>query len=97
MVIIGCWKGVISGAFFIISVLLNTIFTLLFANAIYLGVMRFISVEKFQRVMSYAQVVLIAGVALSYQLVGRLHGVYSWICFTRELGCILRHLVILCP
>ena len=68
MVIIGCWKGVISGAFFIISVLLNTIFTLLFANAIYLGVMRFISVEKFQRVMSYAQVVLIAGVEI-----GRAH------------------------
>lgn len=72
MVIVACWKGVISGAFFIISVLLNTIFTLLFANAIYLGVMRFISVEKFQRLMSYAQVVLIAGVALSYQLVGQL-------------------------
>ena len=44
---------------------LNTIFTLLFANVIYLGVMRFISVERFQRVMSYVQVVLIAGVAES--------------------------------
>lgn len=65
------WKGVMSGAFFIISVFLNTIFTLLFANVIYLGVMRFISVERFQRVMSYVQVVLIAGVALSYQLVGQ--------------------------
>ena len=70
-VIVGCWKGVISGAFFIVSVFLNTVFTLLFANAVYLVVMRFVSVEKFQRVMSYAQVVLIAGVALSYQLVGQ--------------------------
>ncbi|MFR4038608.1 MAG: hypothetical protein ACLTZT_13135 [Butyricimonas faecalis] len=50
---------------------MNTVFTLLFANAVYLGVMRFVSVEKFQRVVSYAQVVLIAGVALSYQLVGQ--------------------------
>lgn len=69
-VIIIFWKGLVTGGFFIISVFLNTIFTLLFANAIYLGVMRFISVEKFLRVMSYAQVVLVAGVALSYQLVG---------------------------
>lgn len=72
LVIVCFWKGVMSGAFFIISVFLNTIFTLLFANVIYLGVMRFISVERFQRVMSYVQVVLIAGVALSYQLVGQL-------------------------
>ncbi len=72
VVIVTCWKGVMSGAFFIISVFLNTIFTLLFANTIYLGVMRFISVEKFQRVMGYAQVILIAGVALSYQLMGQL-------------------------
>ena len=72
LVIVCFWKGVMSGAFFIISVFLNTIFTLLFANVIYLVVMRFISVEKFQRVMSYVQVVLIAGVALSYQLVGQL-------------------------
>ena len=69
-VIIIFWKGLVTGGFFIISVFLNTIFTLLFANAIYLGIMRFISVEKFLRVMSYAQVVLVAGVALSYQLVG---------------------------
>ena len=72
LVIVCFWKGVMSGAFFIISVFLNTIFTLLFANVIYLVVMRFISVERFQRVMSYVQVVLIAGVALSYQLVGQL-------------------------
>ena len=72
LVIVCFWKGVMSVAFFIISVFLNTIFTLLFANVIYLVVMRFISVEKFQRVMSYVQVVLIAGVALSYQLVGQL-------------------------
>ena len=70
-VIVCCWKGVVSGVFFIVSVFLNTVFTLLFANAVYLGVMRFVSVEKFQRVVSYAQVVLIAGVALSYQLVGQ--------------------------
>ena len=48
LVIVCFWKGVMSGAFFIISV------------------------ERFQRVMSYVQVVLIAGVALSYQLVGQL-------------------------
>ena len=36
MVIVGCLKGVMSGVFFIISVFLDTIFTLLFANAIYL-------------------------------------------------------------
>ena len=71
-VIVCCWKGVVSGVLFIVSVFLNTVFTLLFANAVYLGVMRFVSVEKFQRVVSYAQVVLIAGVALSYQLVGQL-------------------------
>ena len=32
LVIVCFWKGVMSGAFFIISVFLNTIFTLLFAN-----------------------------------------------------------------
>ena len=72
LVIVCFWKGVMSGAFFIISVFLNTIFTLLFANVIYLVVMRFISVEKCQRVGSYVQVVLIAGVAVGYQLVGQL-------------------------
>lgn len=97
LVIVCFWKGVMSGAFFIISVFLNTIFTLLFANVIYLGVMRFISVERFQRVMSYVQVVLIAGVALSYQLVGQLIHNIQLVCFSRGLGCILRHLVILCP
>ena len=72
MVIIGCWKRCdIRGFFHYFSVAEHDIHVT-FANAIYLGVMRFISVEKFQRVMSYAQVVLIAGVALSYQLVGQI-------------------------
>ena len=62
----------IAGGWFIVSVFLNTIFTLLLANVIYLGGMRFVPTEKFQRVMSYAQIVLIAGVTLSYQVVGRL-------------------------
>lgn len=72
LVIVIFWKGVIAGGWFIVSVFLNTIFTLLLANVIYLGGMRFVPTEKFQRVMSYAQIVLIAGVTLSYQVVGRL-------------------------
>lgn len=71
LLIIIFWKGLLSGLFFILSMLLNTLFSILLANALYLGVMRFISVEKFQRVMSYVQVILIAGVAMSYQLVGQ--------------------------
>lgn len=69
-IVIVFWQGLISAGLFIISVFLNTLFTLLLANVIYLGVMRFISVEKFVRVMSYVQVILVAGVAMSYQLVG---------------------------
>jgi hypothetical protein len=69
-IVIVFWQGLMSAGLFIISVFLNTLFTLLLANVIYLGVMRFISVEKFVRVMSYVQVILVAGVAMSYQLVG---------------------------
>ena len=76
LVIVCFWKGVMSGAFFIISVFLNTIFTLLFANVIYLGVMRFISVERFQRVMSYVQVVLIHNIQLDMFQPG------TWMYFT---------------
>ena len=69
-IVVFFWQGVLTGGLFIISVFLNTLFTLLLANVIYLGVMRFIAVDKFARVMSYAQVILVVSVALSYQLVG---------------------------
>lgn len=61
------WQGVLTGLLFSVSVILNTIFSLLFANIFYVGIMQYTPAEKFQKVMSYVQLVFVALLIFCYQ------------------------------
>lgn len=61
------WQGVLTGLLFIVSVILNTIFSLLFANIFYVGIMQHTPAEKFQKVMTYVQLIFVALLIFGYQ------------------------------
>lgn len=69
-ILITCfWKGPVVGLSFFIAVVINTFFSLILANTIYLGVMNFVSGEKMQKFISYAQIFLMLGMIFGYQAI----------------------------
>lgn len=63
---------IIEAQLFLLSSMVNTLFSLLLANLFYIGLMRFLSAEKFQKIITYTQTFLIVGVAFGYQFIGRI-------------------------
>ena len=65
-------ESFITAQLFFIAVLFNTLFSLLLANVFYIFLMRFLSAETFQKLITYVQIFLTIGVAFSYQYIGRI-------------------------
>ena len=59
--------GIISGLLFIFTILLNVLFTLFFANILYLGIMRLASGEQLKTVLMYFQIVIAILFMAGYQ------------------------------
>lgn len=70
-------EGVVEALLFLAACIVNTLFSLLFANLFYIGLMRFVSAEKFRKIITYAQTVLVLVVAISYQFMGQFMGHYA--------------------
>ena len=66
-VIVVIWQGFFTGLLFIVGIILNTIFSLLFANLFYIGILQYTPAEKFQKVMTYFQLIFVALLVFSYQ------------------------------
>lgn len=69
--IVTIWQGVLTGLLFIVSVILNTIFSLLSANIFYIAIMQYTPAEKFQKVMTYIQLIVVALLVFCYQFFTR--------------------------
>lgn len=67
--IIVFWQGVLAGISFIISIIFNTIFSLLFANLFYVAALRSIPAQKFQKVITYTQIIFVAFIVIGYQFI----------------------------
>lgn len=65
-------EGIPEAFLFSVAVIVNTLFSLLLANLFYIGLVRFVSAEKFQKIIVYVQSLLIVLIAVSYQLMGQL-------------------------
>jgi len=67
--------GILSGLIFIVSILLNVLFTLFLANMLYLGIMHIVSGEQLKNVMMYFQIVIailfMAGYQLGFNLIDK--------------------------
>ena len=63
---------IIEAQLFLCSALTNTLFSLLLANLFYIGLMRLVSAEKFQKIITYVQTLLILCIAIGYQFVGKI-------------------------
>lgn len=61
------WQGIVTGLLFIVGVILNTIFSLLLANLFYVGIMQYTPAEKFQKIMTFVQLIVVALLVFSYQ------------------------------
>jgi ABC-2 type transport system permease protein len=59
--------GLISGLIFFFTILLNVLFTLFFANILYLGIMRLASGEQLKTVLMYFQIVIAILFMAGYQ------------------------------
>lgn len=59
--------GIISGLIFIFSIFLNVLFTLFFANILYLGIMRLASGEKLKNLLMYFQIFVAILFMAAYQ------------------------------
>jgi len=64
----GAWGG----AVFVLMVLLTTLFSIFFINAVYIGILRIISPEKFKAIINYVQVFLAVAIFASYQILPRM-------------------------
>lgn len=81
---------IIGAQLFLLSSVVNTLFSLLLANLFYIGLMRFLSAEKFRKIITYTQTFLIVGIAFGYQFIGRItptqldlaHSPAIWLFFT---------------
>lgn len=59
--------GIISGVIFVFTIFLNVLFTLFFANILYLGIMRLASGEQLKTVLMYFQIVIAILFMAGYQ------------------------------
>lgn len=72
-VIVTClWHGPLPGFALLVAGLLNSFFSLLVANAVYLILMKFMSGEKLQKVISYVQIAFTIIIIIGYQALAHL-------------------------
>lgn len=62
----------VTALLFLIAVLSNTLFTLLLSNIFYVGLMRMFPTEKFHKVVTYFQTILIIGIIMGFQFVSKI-------------------------
>jgi len=60
--------GVLSGLIFVFTIFLNVLFTLFFANILYLGIMRLVSGERLKNLLMYFQVFIAIFFMAAYQI-----------------------------
>lgn len=60
--------GVLSGVIFVFTIFLNVLFTLFFANILYLGIMRLVSGERLKNLLMYFQVFMAIFFMAAYQI-----------------------------
>lgn len=70
--------GFLAGISLLIASFLNSLFALFLTNLLYLGGMRFLSAEKFNKVTSYVQIVIVVLAMVGYQLIVNLKIDYSF-------------------
>lgn len=61
------WQGVLTGLLFIVGVILNTIFSLLFANLFYTSILQYTPAQKFQKVITYVQLIFVTLLVFGFQ------------------------------
>lgn len=64
-------EGIAVTLLFVLAVIINTLFSLLLANLFYIGLVRFLPAEKFQKIIVYAQTILIVFMVAGYQFIGQ--------------------------
>lgn len=57
---------------FLLAVMVNTLFSLLLANVFYIFLMRYVSAEKFQQIITYTQILLVACIIIGYQSITKI-------------------------
>jgi len=68
-IIISIYKfGISSGVIYVITIFLNVLFTLFFANILYLGIMRIVSGERLKNMLMYFQVFMAVFFMAAYQI-----------------------------
>jgi len=60
--------GILSGFIFVFTIFLNVLFTLFFANILYLGIMRLVSGERLKNLLMYFQVFIAIFFMAAYQI-----------------------------
>lgn len=66
----GAWAGIT----FLLMVLLTTLFSIFFINAVYILILKITSPEKFKTIINYVQVFLAIAIFASYQILPRMMG-----------------------
>lgn len=66
----GAWEGII----FLLMVLQTTLFSIFFINAVYIGILKITSPEKFKTIINYVQVAFAVAIFASYQILPRMMG-----------------------
>ncbi len=64
--------GIATSLLFLLAVMVNTLFSLLLANGFYIFLMRYFSAEKFQQIITYTQILLIACIIIGYQSISKI-------------------------
>ncbi|MCX6239112.1 MAG: hypothetical protein NTY07_16385 [Bacteroidia bacterium] len=68
-IIIAIYKfGSLSGLIFVFTIFLNVLFTLFFANILYLGIMRLVSGERLKNLLMYFQIAIAIFFMAAYQI-----------------------------
>lgn len=69
MLVVAFFKfGFVSGLMFVFTILLNVLFTLFFANILYLGIMRLASGERLKNLLMYFQIAIAIFFMAAYQI-----------------------------
>jgi hypothetical protein len=69
--------GIWGGCCFLLSLLLLTLFTIFFINALYIVILKITTPQRFQSIISYVQVIFAITIYASYQIIPRMMGKFE--------------------
>jgi len=74
LIYIGLNYGITGAIYFLFMILMVTLFTIFFINALYIAVLKITTPQRFQSIISYVQIFFAVAIYASYQVVPRLIG-----------------------